>query len=120
MTVQHVLFVLTNAAEIGPNNRATGYFFPEVTHPFEVFDRAGIAVDFVSVEGGTIPEDGYDEKDPAQRAFKNGTAYRRMNRSRKLTEVDVADYDAIFFPGGLGPMVDITNDANVKRAVARA
>jgi putative intracellular protease/amidase len=120
MRVPYVLFILTNAAKIGPFNRATGYFFAEAAHPFEVLDAAGVAIDFASPKGGTIPEDAYDEKDPADFAFKNSLAYRRMNRSRKLSEIDVADYDAIFFPGGLGPMVDIVGDADVKRAVARA
>lgn len=120
MNVKHVLFILTNAAEIGPHKRATGYFFPEVAHPFEVFDQAGVAVEFASPLGGEPPHDGYDESDPAQRAFLASPAIRRMARSRKLSEVDAADYDAIFFPGGLGPMVDIATDADVKQAVARA
>jgi putative intracellular protease/amidase len=120
MTLKHVLFVLTNAATIGPNDRPTGYFFPEVAHPVEVFERAGIAVEYASPLGGTPPEDGYDDTDPAQRAFRDGKSIRRMGRSRKLSEVDVLDYDALFFPGGLGPMVDIANDPDVKRAVARA
>lgn len=120
MSVKHVLFILTNAAEIGPNKRATGYFFPEVAHPYEVFDHAGIAVEYASPLGGAIPEDGYDAADPAQLAFRNSAAIRRLNRSRKLSEVDVRDYDAIFFPGGLGPMVDIAVDPEVKRVVARA
>ena len=120
MNVKHVLFILTNAAEIGPNKRATGYFFPEVAHPYDVFDRAGIAVEFASPLGGEPPHDGYDDNDPAQRAFRDSQAIRRMARSRRLSEVDVADYDAVFFPGGLGPMVDIATDPDVKRAVARA
>lgn len=120
MSVKHVLFILTNAAEIGPNKRATGYFFPEVAHPYEVFDHAGIAIEYASPLGGTPPEDGYDGSDPAQSAFRDSAAMRRMARSRKLSEVDVLDYDAIFIPGGLGPMVDIAHDADVKRAVARA
>lgn len=120
MSIKHVLFVLTNAAEIGPNKRRTGYFFPEVAHPYEVFSEAGIAVEYASPLGGTPPEDGYDESDPSQLAFRNSAAIRRMAHSRKLSEVDVLDYDAIFFPGGLGPMVDIANDPDVKQAVARA
>ncbi len=120
MTVKHVLFVLTNAAEIGPQHRATGYFYPEVAHPFEVLDAAGIAVEFASPLGGEPPHDGYDESDPAQRAFSRSAAIRRMARSRKLSEVDVLAYDAIFFPGGLGPMVDIAKDPDVKAAVLRA
>ncbi|OWY28905.1 type 1 glutamine amidotransferase domain-containing protein [Herbaspirillum robiniae] len=120
MSIKTVLFILTNAAEIGPNKRATGYFFPEVAHPVEVFEHAGIAVEYASPLGGTPPEDGYDANDPAQLAFRNSLAIRRMARSRKLSEVDVLDYDAIFFPGGLGPMVDIAADPEVKRAIARA
>jgi putative intracellular protease/amidase len=120
MNMKHVLFILTNTSHIGPNNRATGYFFPEVAHPVEVFDHAGVAVEFASPLGGTPPEDGYDESDPSQLAFRNSLAIRRMARSRKLSEVDVRDYDAIFFPGGLGPMVDIATDPEVKQAVARA
>ena len=85
-----------------------------------MFDHAGIAVEYASPLGGTPPEDGYDDSDPAQLAFRNSAAIRRMARSRKLSEVDVLDYDAIFIPGGLGPMVDISNDPQVKRAVARA
>ena len=120
MTTPHVLFVLTNAATIGPNKRKTGYFFAEVAHPNEVFENEGIAVEFASPLGGAIPEDGYDDNDAADKAFKDSAAYRRMNRSRKLAEVDVADYDAIFFPGGLGPMVDLATNPDVKAAVMRA
>ncbi|MGV7207619.1 type 1 glutamine amidotransferase domain-containing protein [Oxalobacteraceae bacterium A2-2] len=120
MKTKHILFVLTNASEIGPNKRPTGYFFSEVAHPFEVFDHAGIAVEYASPLGGAIPHDGYDESDPAQRAFLASDAIRRLNRSRKLSEVDPLDYDAIFFPGGLGPMVDIARDPDVKQAIARA
>jgi len=120
MSIKHVLFILTNAAEIGPNHRATGYFFPEVAHPYEVFAESGVAVEYASLQGGTPPEDGYDANDPAQLAFRNSAAIRRMAHSRKLSEVDVLDYDAIFFPGGLGPMVDIANNPEIQRAVERA
>ncbi len=120
MSVKNVLFVVTNAAKIGPNGRPTGYFFPEIAHPFEVFDEAGVAVEYASPKGGRVFEDGYDEKDPAQLAFRQSSSIRRLAHSRRLSEVDVLDYDAIFFPGGLGPMVDIWQDDDVKQAVLRA
>ena len=107
MSVRYVLFVATNAAVIGPNKRPTGFFFPEIAHPFEALDKAGIAVEFASPLGGKPREDGFDGEDPAQTAFLNSKAYRRLSRSRKLSEVDVLDYDAVFFPGGLGPMVTV-------------
>ncbi|QSX75899.1 type 1 glutamine amidotransferase domain-containing protein [Lysobacter arenosi] len=120
MTTKYVLFVATNTAVIGPNNRHTGFFFPEIAHPFEALDKAGIAVEFASLKGGKPPEDGYDGKDPVQSAFLESAAYRRLGRSRRLQDVDVLDYDAIFFPGGLGPMGDVATDALVKKAVRTA
>jgi putative intracellular protease/amidase len=120
MSTRYVLFVVTNTAVIGPNKRPTGFFFPVIAHPFEVLDKAGIAVEFSSPLGGKPHEDGYDEKDKTQVDFLASAAYRRLAHSRKLSEVDVLDYDAIFFPGGLGPMADIATDPDVKRAVIRA
>jgi len=117
---QYVLFIVTNAAVIGPHNRKTGFFFAEVAHPFDVLDKAGIAVDFASPAGGWTPFDAYDEKDPAQKAFFESKAFRRLNHSRKLSEVDAADYDAILVPGGLGPMVDIARNRDVQKAVVRS
>ena len=120
MSLKHILFIVTNTHFIGPKKRPTGFFFPEIAHPVEVFERSGIAVEYASPLGGAPTEDGYDEKDPAQLAFRNSKSIRRLGRSRKLSEVDVLDYDAIFVPGGLGPMADIATDAGVKAAVARA
>jgi putative intracellular protease/amidase len=120
MSVPYVLFVVTNAAVIGPNNRATGFFFPEIAHPFQELDRSGIAVEFASPLGGKPPEDGFDAEDATQTSFLDSQAYRRLSRSRKLSEVDVLDYDAVFFPGGLGPMVDITGNPEVQDTVRRA
>jgi putative intracellular protease/amidase len=117
---QHVLFIVTNAPVIGPHNRKTGFFFAEIAHPFEVLDKAGIAVEFASPAGGWTPYDAYDETDPSQKEFFESKAFRRLNHSRKLSQVDAADYDAILVPGGLGPMVDIARNGDVQKAVVRA
>lgn len=85
-----------------------------------MLDQAGIAVEFASPQGGHTPHDGYDGNDPIQAGFLASAAFRRLNRSRKLSEVDVLDYDAVFFPGGLGPMVDITGNPQVQAVVRRA
>jgi len=120
MSLKHVLVIVTNTHEIGPHKRKTGYFFPEIAHPVEVFERHGVAVEYVSPQGGAPSDDGYDAADPAQLAFKNSKSIRRLGRSRRLAEVDVLDYDAVFVPGGLGPMADIATDPDVKAAIARA
>lgn len=120
MSVPYVLFVVTNAAVIGPHNRPTGFFFPEIAHPVHELDRAGIAVEFASPLGGKPHEDGFDADDSVQASFLDSKAYRRLSRSRKLSDVDVLDYDAVFVPGGLGPMVDITGNPEVQDTVRRA
>lgn len=120
MSVKHVLFVVTNAGEIGPHRRPTGFFFPEIAHPVEALEKAGIAVEYASPKGGKPFEDGYDADDPVQAGFRDSASYRRLSRSRKLSEVDVLGYDAVFFPGGLGPMVDITGNPEVQALVRRA
>lgn len=120
MSVPYVLFVVTNAAVIGPHNRHTGFFFPEVAHPYQALDRAGVAVEFTTPLGGKPPEDGFESDNESHIEFLNSKAYQRLSRSRKLSEVDVLDYDAIFVPGGLGPMVDITGNLEVQSAVINA
>lgn len=120
MSMKHVLFIVTNTHEIGPHKRRTGYFFPEIAHPVEVFERHGVAVEYCSPLGGAPSDDGYDESDPAQAAYRKSKSIRRLARSRRLAEVDVLDYDAVFVPGGLGPMADLATDPEVKQALARA
>lgn len=116
--MKYVLFIVTSAAEIGPKHRKTGYFFSEVAHPYHEFIAQGYTVDFASLKGGTPPYDAYDAKDPLMKEFYEGKGFARLNNSRKLSEVDASAYDAVFIPGGLGPMADIATDPLVKKTVA--
>ncbi len=77
-------------------------------------------MEFASPAGGWTPYNADDAKDSAQKEFFASKAYRRLSLSRKLSEVDAADYDAILIPGGLGAMVDIQHNAEVQHAVLRA
>lgn len=113
-----ILFILTNATRIGPNQRPTGYEFSEVAHPYDQFIRQGYTVDFASPKGGTPPADGYDAKDPVSRVFREGPGFIQLNQSQRLADVATDAYDAIFFPGGLGPMVDLVDEPLVKQVIA--
>jgi putative intracellular protease/amidase len=117
---QHVLFVVTSRAEIGPRRRPTGCEFSEVAHPYLAFVDAGFAVDFASPSGGRPPEDGYDATDAASAIFRHGPGFADLNASARPAEVAGHRYAAIFFPGGLGPMVDVHADPVVQRLVAGA
>jgi putative intracellular protease/amidase len=118
--MKNILFIVTNTAEIGPKHRKTGYFFPEVAHPYHEFTAQGYTVDFASLKGGTLTYEGYDAKDPIMKEFFDSKGFVRLNNSRKLSEVDTRAYDAVFIPGGLGPMVDLPNDPLVKKTVVEA
>jgi putative intracellular protease/amidase len=76
-------------------------------------------VDFASPSGGAPPTYGYDATDPSSRALVESRAFARLNNSRRLADVDLEAYDAIFVPGGLGPMVDLAADPLTHRALAR-
>jgi len=117
--MKYVLFVLTSTAKIGPSKRESGAYFSEVSHPYEEFSKHGYGVDFASLAGGDPPMYGYDDKDATSKAFLDSRQFRRLRNSRKLAEVDIDAYDAVFFPGGTGPMVDVAVDPLVKQVIAR-
>ena len=113
-----VLFIVTSAGSIGPNNRATGSFLPEVAHPYHEFIQKGYTVDFASVKGGEPPLDGVDMEDPLNEAFMSGEGWQKMKVSKTISETDTSGYDAVFIPGGLGPMVDMPDNIDVQKAIA--
>ena len=103
-----VLFIVSNAYVIGPHNRRTGNFLPEVAHPYAEFDRAKYQIDFASLTGDAPFLDALNlANDPDNLSFLVGTGWASMQKARKLDDVDVSQYDAIFMPGGLAPMVDM-------------
>jgi putative intracellular protease/amidase len=115
--MKHILFILTSANKIGTAKNKTGYEFSEVADPYWAFSQVGYTVDFASIKGGTPPEDGYDKNHENSQLFRNSAGFKRLNFSHKLSEIDHNAYDAIFFPGGLGPMVDLVVNSVVKKVI---
>ena len=113
---KRVLFVLTSHAQLGDTGKKTGAYLPEVAHPFDAFNKAGFAVDFVTPKGGMPPLDGVDAKDPLQKAFLDDKAVQaRVAASAKPTDINPADYSAIFYAGGHGTMWDFPDNADLAR-----
>ena len=82
-----VLFIVSSAGEIGPKNRKTGNFLPEVAHPYHEFDQKKYVIDFASVQGGDPPIDGMElTEDPLNVSFINGKGLRDMKESKKISE----------------------------------
>lgn len=115
---KRILIIVSNANVIGPNNRRTGSFLPEVAHPYAEFDRADYQIDFASLTGDTPYLDALNlAGDPDNLAFLTGKGWETMQKAVKLSNVDVSTYDAIFVPGGLAPMVDMPENALLKKVI---
>lgn len=105
-----ILMVLTSHSKLGDTGKSTGFYLTEVTHPYEVFKKAGYEVDFVSPKGGHPPIDGLDSADEESKKLLDKPEFRNaLARSKKPSQIDIGDYKAIFFAGGHGTMWDFPN-----------
>ena len=113
-----ILIIVSNANAIGPHNRRTGTFLPEVAHPYAEFEKAQYQIDFASLTGDTPYLDALNlANDPDNLVFLTGKGWETMQKADKLSEVEVGQYDAIFIPGGLAPMVDMPENALLKKVI---
>lgn len=114
---QRVLIVVSSQDKKA-ENLVAGFWFPELTHPVEVFDEAGIDYDLASPKGGLAPFDGFDLQDPASLKFWTNPEHRnKLGNTLKLSAVDPSKYDAILLVGGHGPMWDFVNNSELSNAV---
>lgn len=113
-----ILIIVSNANVIGPNNRKTGIFLPEVAHPYAEFSKADYQIDFASLTGETPYLDALNlADDPDNLAFLTGKGWEAMQKAKKLSDVNVEKYDAVFVPGGLAPMVDMPDHTLLKSVI---
>ena len=110
-----VLMVLTSHDRLGTTGEKTGFWLEEFAAPFYVFKDAGAEITLASPLGGKPPADPRSESPASQ-----SEATRRFNADRiaqeqlahtvKLGNVSASDYDAVFYPGGHGPLWDLAED----------
>ena len=111
-----ILMVVTSRGDID-GKPATGIWFTEFSEPFEVFRKAGAAITVASPRGGPAPVDprGYPGKEEIAGVRD---ALAALNATVRLSSVDPAAFDGVFFPGGHGPMFDLAVDPEVKALIA--
>jgi len=113
-----ILFILTSCGKDLKGGQ-TGWYLPELSHPYSVFDAAGCSIDFGSLQGPNPPVDqGSVEafKDDAS-FLDNKTVKFKLETCQKLLDVNLDDYDVIYYVGGHGPVIDLPEDAvNIKLA----
>lgn len=110
-----ILIVLTSHSELGNSGKKTGFWIEEFAAPYYIFQEAGATVILASPKGGHPPIDPKSDEPssqtPATIRFKaDGDLQTLLSHTKKLTEVSANDFDAIFYPGGHGPLWDLTTD----------
>jgi putative intracellular protease/amidase len=110
-----VLMVLTSHSELGNTGQKTGFWIEEFVAPYYVLADAGVAITIASPKGGQPPIDPKSEapeaQTPATQRFNNDKELKyKLAHSIKLSTVEQIDFDAVFYPGGHGPLWDLAND----------
>lgn len=110
-----VLIVLTSHDQLGDTGNKTGFWLEEFAAPYYRLKDAGAALVLASPKGGQPPLDPKSHEPDAQtdatRRFDGDpVAQADLANTRKLADVDASDFDAVFYPGGHGPLWDLADD----------
>jgi putative intracellular protease/amidase len=110
-----ILFVLTSHDKLGDTGKKTGFWVEEFASPYYTLLDKGAQITIATPKGGAAPIDpSSDTPDAATEAtdrFNDDTeAKSKIENTNKLSEINIDDFDAVFYPGGHGPLWDLTND----------
>lgn len=110
-----ILMVLTSHDTLGDTGKKTGFWLEEFASPYYRFKDSGADITLASPKGGQPPLDPKSDEPDAQtdatRRFRqDNDAQAALANTRMLHDVSAQDYDAIFYPGGHGPLWDLAND----------
>ena len=111
-----ILMVLTSHDRLGNTGRKTGFWLEEFAAPYYAFLDAGARVTIASPRGGQPPLDPKsdlpeNQTELTRRFRKDNAAQTQLANTVKLADIRAEDYDAIFYPGGHGPMWDMPDNA---------
>ncbi len=112
----NVLIVTTSCNMLAPDH-PTGLWLEEFAVPFTAFSKAGASIRVVSPKGGAVPIDPKTAPTEKDRE-KWPAALQALTSTGRLAEVAADRFDAVFIPGGHGPMVDLVNDQKLQRLLA--
>jgi putative intracellular protease/amidase len=117
-----ILMVLTSHDTLGDTGSKTGFWLEELAAPYYVFKDAGAEVVLASPKGGQPPLDPKSDAPDAQTAAtvrfnEDADALAALAATEKLKDVVDGDFDAVFYPGGHGPLWDLAEDADSIRLI---
>jgi len=110
-----ILIVLTSHDQLGDTGEQTGFWLEEFAAPYYAFKDAGAEVVLASPKGGEPPLDPKSDQPDAQteateRFNGDGEAQTLLANTYRLDQVSAEDFDAVFYPGGHGPLWDLVNN----------
>ena len=117
-----ILMVLTSHDKLGNTGNKTGFWLEEFAAPYYVFKDAGAEITLASPRGGQPPLDPSSDADDAQteatKRFKGDeVAQKDLASTAVLSSVSADGFDAIFYPGGHGPLWDLAEDGDSKALI---
>jgi putative intracellular protease/amidase len=110
-----ILMVLTSHDKLGDTGRKTGFWLEEFAAPYYMFKDQNIEVTLASPKGGNPPLDPKsnepDFQTPAIERFRKDVAsQKQLASTHRLDSLNPSDFDAVFYPGGHGPLWDLAED----------
>ena len=110
-----ILIVLTSHDELGATGKKTGFWLEEFAAPYYVLRDAGAELTLASPKGGQPPLDPKsdlpeNQSDLTHRFRGDSNAQAELARTKRLADVSATDFDAVFYPGGHGPMWDMPDN----------
>lgn len=118
----HILMVTTSHDQLGDTGHKTGFWLEELAAPYYVFVDDGYKVTLASPKGGQPPldpksDDADSQTEDTQRFKSDSKAQDELANTYPLAGINAADYDALFYPGGHGPLWDLVIDPDSIRLI---
>lgn len=111
--MKKILFVITSHGDLGNTGKKTGLWLSELAEPYFAFRSRGIEITLASPKGGKVPVDPASLEDahgnPMVKIFLEDDM-ELLEKTASLDQIDFHQYDALFYPGGHGPMWDLSQD----------
>ena len=112
----NILIVLTSHDQLGDTGEKTGFWLEEFATPYYVLKDAGAAITLASPKGGQPPLDPksdlpQNQTEATKRFRADKAAQAALANTKELADVSANDFDAVFYPGGHGPLWDLSDNA---------
>ena len=120
--MKKVLFVLTSHDKLGDTGEKTGFWIEEFAAPYYELADKGVEITIASPEGGQPPidpksADPSSSTEDTKRFDKDSALQEKLANTIKLADVNQVDYDAVFYPGGHGPLWDLASSETSKSLI---